>query len=162
MTGVQPYVILLDYDAEITTDEAKEEYALEYYDRNIDIDSAFLYIYFAQEDTDEDVGYMCYAVGVDAMSVMDDEAIEIFWNYIDRYWDSDLDADEMFAQVFEDTADSIMGTSGSSGSIFRTAVIVIGAMAILFIVVYMLTGRRRRAQYDGGDVIDVDENGNVY
>ena len=162
MTGVQPYVILLDYDEEVTTDEAKEEYTLEYYDRNIDIDNAFLYIYFAEENTDEDVGYMCYAVGVDAMSVMDDEAIEIFWNYIDRYWYSELDTDEMFAQVFEDTADSIMGASGTSGSVLRMLVIVIGAAAILLIIVYMVIGRRRRTQYDGGDVIDVDENGNVY
>ena len=29
MTGVQPYVILLDYDEEVTTDEEKEDYTIE-------------------------------------------------------------------------------------------------------------------------------------
>ena len=85
-TGVQPYIVLNAYDSTLLTDTAKEEYAKKWYDEHIKNESTFLYMYFAEPDTDNDVGYMAYVNGKQVPSVMDSEAIEIFWAYVDKYY----------------------------------------------------------------------------
>lgn len=107
-TGVQPYIVLLQYHPELTTDSQKEEYAQDYYENNIDNESTFLYMYFAEEDQDNDVGYMCYVNGIQVDSVMDAEAVDIFWEYLDRNWYSDMSTDELFEKAFTKTAETIM------------------------------------------------------
>ncbi len=107
-TGVQPYVYLKAYDASLSTDEEKETYANNWYDENIGNEGTFLYIYFAEEDSDNDLGYMYCAEGYDIESVMDADALNTFWNYINEYWYSDLSMDDMLIQVFDSTAKAIM------------------------------------------------------
>lgn len=110
-TGVQPYIVLLKYHPELVTDFQKEEYAQAYYEDNIDNEATFLYMYFAEEDQDNDVGYMCYVNGKQVDSVMDTEAIEIFWGYLDRNWYSDMSTDTLFENAFTKTAETIMTKS---------------------------------------------------
>lgn len=107
-TGIQPYVYFKAWDASLTTDSEKENYAFGWYEDHIDNESTFLYIYFAEEDSDNDVGYMVYVNGQNIDSVMDEEAVEIFWNYVDRYWYSDLSTDDMLTEIFTSTANAIM------------------------------------------------------
>ncbi|MCD8232203.1 MAG: hypothetical protein LUD14_10440 [Clostridiales bacterium] len=107
-TGVQPYIYFKAYDASLTTESEKEEYAFDWYEENIDNEGTFLFIYFAEEDSDNDVGYMVYVNGYDIDSVMDGEAVEIFWNYVDEYWYSSLSTDDMLTEIFNSTADAIM------------------------------------------------------
>jgi hypothetical protein len=113
-TGVQPYVVLKAYDSSLTSDSAKSDYANEYYNDEIGNENSFLYMYFAEEDQDNDVGYMCYVCGHNADSVMDDEAVSVFWGKIDQYWYTDLSTDDLFEKVFSETADKIMNSSSSS------------------------------------------------
>lgn len=107
-TGVQPYVYLKAYDADLTTDSEKLAYAQDWYDENIGNEGTFLYVYFAEEDSDNDMGYMAYVCGETAAEVMDDEAAEIFWNYLEDYWYTDLSMDDVLIETFDSTADSIM------------------------------------------------------
>ncbi len=107
-TGVQPYVYLKAYDSTLTSDSEKEEYAENWYDENIDNEGTFLYIYFAEEDAEEEVGYMYCVDGYEIASVMDEEAIDIFWDYVNEYWYSDLSMDDMLVKVFDSTAEAIM------------------------------------------------------
>ncbi|MCC8151051.1 MAG: hypothetical protein LIO96_06255, partial [Lachnospiraceae bacterium] len=107
-TGVQPYVYFKAYDASLTSSSEKEAYAFDWYEDNIDNEGTFLFLYFAEEDADNDVGYMVYVNGYDIDSVMDEEAVEIFWNYVDEYWYSDLSTDDMLTEIFNSTADAIM------------------------------------------------------
>lgn len=107
-TGVQPYILLRDYDASLKTEAAKEQWALDYYDANFDTENIFLFVYFAEKDTDNDVGYMSYANGYQTTSVMDAQAVDIFWNNIDRYWYTDLSTDDVIVNTFHDTAKTIM------------------------------------------------------
>jgi len=107
-TGVQPYVYFKAYDSSLTSYSEKEEYAFDWYEENIDNEGTFLFLYFAEEDTDNDVGYMVYVNGYDIDSVMDEEAVEIFWDYVDEYWYSDLSTDNMLTEIFNSTADAIM------------------------------------------------------
>lgn len=107
-TGVQPYIVLLKYHPELVTESQMEEYAQEYYEENIDNEATFLYIHFAEEDQDNEVGYMCYVNGKQVDSVMDPEAVDIFWDYLDRNWYSTMSTDELFENAFTKTAETIM------------------------------------------------------
>lgn len=146
-TGVQPYIVLNAYDSTLLTDTAKEEYAKKWYDEHIKNESTFLYMYFAEPDTDNDVGYMAYVNGKQVPSVMDSEAIEIFWAYVDKYWYSDMSTDDMFTIIFTKTADRIMTKSTTAADVGNNAVKVIGVIVVFAgIVVVMVVRRKHKAE----------------
>jgi cbb3-type cytochrome oxidase subunit 3 len=145
-TGIQPYIILKEYDESLTTDAAKEAWTTDYYDSNFDTENIFLYVYFAEEDEDGDVGYMTYANGYQASSVMDAEAVEIFWNNIDKYWYTDLSTDDVFVYAFDDTADTIMHVSTTGKDIFKWILIVIAIILVGVIVIRLVKEKNRRAK----------------
>lgn len=146
-TGVQPYIVLNAYDSTLLTDTAKEEYAKKWYDEHIKNESTFLYMYFAEPDTDNDVGYMAYVNGKQVPSVMDSEAIEIFWAYVDKYWYSDMSTDDMFTTIFTKTADRIMTKSTTAADVGNNAVKVIGVIVVFAgIIVVMVIRRKHKAE----------------
>lgn len=146
-TGVQPYIVLNAYDSTLLTDTAKEEYTKKWYDEHIKNESTFLYMYFAEPDTDNDVGYMAYVNGKQVSSVMDSEAIEIFWAYVDKYWYSDMSTDDMFTTIFTKTADRIMTKSTTAADVGNNAVKVIGVIVVFAgIIVVMVLRRKHKAE----------------
>ena len=146
-TGVQPYIVLNAYDSTLLTDTAKEEYAKKWYDEHIKNESTFLYMYFAEPDTDNDVGYMAYVNGKHVPSVMDSEAIEIFWAYVDKYWYSDMSTDDMFTTIFTKTADRIMTKSTTAADVGNNAIKVIGVIIVFAgIIVVMVLRRKHKAE----------------
>lgn len=146
-TGVQPYIVLNAYDSTLLTDTAKEEYAKKWYDEHIKNESTFLYMYFAEPDTDNDVGYMAYVNGKQVSSVMDSEAIEIFWAYVDKYWYSDMSTDDMFTTIFTKTADRIMTKSTTAADVGNNAIKVIGVIVVFAgIIVVMVLRRKHKAE----------------
>ena len=146
-TGVQPYIVLNAYDSALLTDTAKEEYAKKWYDEHIKNESTFLYMYFAEPDTDNDVGYMAYVNGKQVSSVMDSEAIEIFWAYVDKYWYSDMSTDDMFTTIFTKTADRIMTKSTTAADVGNNAIKVIGVIVVFAgIIVVMVIRRKHKAE----------------
>ena len=146
-TGVQPYIVLNAYDSTLLTDTAKEEYAKKWYDEHIKNESTFLYMYFAEPDTDNDVGYMAYVNGKQVSSVMDSEGIEIFWAYVDKYWYSDMSTDDMFTTIFTKTADRIMTKSTTAADVGNNAVKVIGIIVVFAgIIIVMVVRRKHKAE----------------
>ena len=146
-TGVQPYIVLNAYDSTLLTDTAKEEYAKKWYDEHIKNESTFLYMYFAEPNTDNDVGYMAYVNGKQVSSVMDSEAIEIYWAYVDKYWYSDMSTDDMFTTIFTKTADRIMTKSTTAADVGNNAVKVIGVIVVFAgIIVVMVVRRKHKAE----------------
>ena len=146
-TGVQPYIVLNAYDSTLLTDTAKEEYAKKWYDEHIKNESTFLYMYFAEPNTDNDVGYMAYVNGKQVSSVMDSEAIEIFWAYVDKYWYSDMSTDDMFTTIFTKTADRIMTKSTTAADVGNNAVKVIGVIVVFAgIIIVMVVRRKHKAE----------------
>ena len=145
-TGVQPYVILHEYDAELTTDSEKQTWAEEYYEGHFDTENIFLYVYFAEKDTDNDVGYMVYVNGKQTSSVMDSQAVEIFWNYLDKYWYGNGTTDQVFIDTFEDTADTIMKVSTNPEDVKKWFLIAAIVVAVLGFIVYMVRLKIRRAK----------------
>lgn len=142
-TGIQPYIYLKAYDAGLASDEDKEAYARDWYEANIDNESTFLYVYFAEADQDGEVGYMAYVNGKQVTSVMDAEAVGIFWNYIDNFWYKDMSTDDMFAGVFRSTADKIMTKSATFYDIVLTCLKISGVVTVLLGVLLLMQTRRR-------------------
>lgn len=149
-TGIQPYIYLKAYDTSLSTDAEKEEYARDWYDKNIDNEDTFLYVYFEDADPDE-VGYMAYVNGKEVTSVMDAEAVSIFWNYIDRYWtDGSLTMVQVFTKTFDSTAKTIMtkSTTGKDlakkGILFGT--VLVGVVAVIVILRMHYKRQKEKAQ----------------
>ena len=147
-TGVQPYIVLLDYIPELRTDDEKQEYAESWYEENIDNEATFLYVYFAEANENEysEPGYMCYVNGRQVSSVMDSEAVDIFWSYLDKYWVSDLSTDDMFVKTFTSTADRIMTKTTTSKDIVKYVLIVAAAGIVVFGVVKVVKLNHKRAR----------------
>ena len=137
-TGVQPYIILKAYDPNLATDDQKTEWAEEYYDSHFDTENIFLYVYFGEMDADNDVGYMTYVNGAQTSSVMDSEAIEIFWNNIDKNWYSDMSTDDLFVDAFNSTGKTIMKVHRSKADVIKWvlifAVVGVGSLTVVNLV----------------------------
>ncbi len=144
-TGIQPYLVIHSYDPALKTDAQKAEYAKDYYDQNIGNEDTFLYMYFA-EPNDNAVGYMQTVNGKKVDTVMDAQAVDIFWNYIDNEWTSSKSTDDLFVDVFTQTADRIMTKTTTSNDVamrgLLIAAIVIIAGAIL-VVIYLKNKREK-------------------
>ncbi len=137
-TGVQPYVYLRAYDSSLTSDEEKSSWAKDFFDNTLQDQDGFLFVYFAEEDQDEDVGYMAYVAGSRAQSVMDSEAVDIFWSYIDRYWPTDMSTDDVIYESFTDTATAIMHVSTTEADLSKyrlLAIIVVGGGVVIFLII---------------------------
>lgn len=146
-TGVQPYIVMNAYDSTLTTDAQKEQYAKDWYSEHIKNEDTFLFMYFAEKDTDNDVGYMAYVNGKQVSAIMDSEAVEIFWAYVDEYWYSNMSTDDMLTTIFTKTADRIMTKTTTSADIGNNAVKVIGIIVVFAgIIVVMVVKRKHDAE----------------
>lgn len=142
-TGVQPYIVLHRYDSSLTTDTEKEAYAKKYYTDNIKNEGTFLFMYFAEQDTDNDVGYMCYVNGKQVTSVMDSEAVDIFWAYVDNNWYSNMSTDDMFVTIFDKTADRIMTKTTTGADVGKKVVTLLIVVVVIGGILVVMRVRRK-------------------
>ena len=148
-TGIQPYVMLLDYDESLWdggnwNEDAAEQYLAQVYADTFSDNGHLIFAYFACENDTEDMDGMFYFYyGSAAYSIMDDEAETIFWSYFDmNYNNLDLSIAEFIGQTFEETADNIMhvGTSGISTLI--KAAVVFAVICVAAIIIGIVVAKR--------------------
>ncbi len=154
-TGIQPFIVLKAYDATLISDGDKEQYALDWYDTHIDNEATLLFMYFAEQDSDYDVGYMMLVNGKLVSSVMDSEAFEIFWAYTDKYWYSDLDTDEMFVEIFDNTARRIMQKTTTGADVGKTFLIVAGILAVCGLGIYFYKLKKKKDAQEAKQVEEI-------
>ena len=140
-TGIQPYVVLLQYDPSVWTDgkwneAAAEEYLAQIYNETFSDNGHLIFAYFACENDSEDMDgtfYLYY--GSAAYSIMDNEAETIFWSYFDmNYNNLDLSIAEFMGQTFRQTADNIMHISTDVNN-NNTFVAISAVFAVLCVMV---------------------------
>ena len=95
------------------------------------------------EDVDNEVGYMCYVNGKQVDSVMDAEAVDIFWGYLDRNWYSDMSTDELFTNAFIMTAETIMTKSRTKTDVVFVLAAGFVIIGILFAAISAMKTKRR-------------------
>ncbi len=154
-TGIQPYIYLKSYDETLTSDSQKDNYAQNWYEQNIDNEDTFLFVYYEDQDPNE-IGYMAYVNGKQVTSVMDSEAVNIFWNYIDRYWtDNSLSTVEVFTKTFNSTADTIMEKSTTSNDIIKIICIIVGIVIVIGGIIYILRMKFKRDKEKAKETVEI-------
>lgn len=154
-TGIQPYIYLKSYDDTLTSDNQKDSYAQNWYEQNIDNEDTFLLVYYEDLNPNE-IGYMSYVNGKQVTSVMDSEAIDIFWNYIDRYWsDSSLSTVDVFTKAYDSTAKTIMKRTTTSKDIIKIICIVVGILLIIGGIIYILRMKFKRDKEKAEETIEI-------
>jgi hypothetical protein len=106
-TGVVPILYFKEYDNALAADRQKQEWAEDYFDEYIDDPFVFLYVYFNDRDDDGE-GYMGLVNWLEAEKIMDEEATEIFWAILEKYWWQDIENEDVFIKTFRELADKIM------------------------------------------------------
>ena len=154
-TGIQPYIYLKSYDETLTSDSQKDNYAQNWYEQNIDNEDTFLFVYYEDQNPNE-IGYMAYVNGKQVTSVMDSEAVNIFWNYIDRYWtDDSLSTVEVFTKTFNSTANTIMGKSTTSNDIIKIICIIVGIIIVIGGIIYILRMKFKRDKEKAKETVEI-------
>lgn len=135
-TGVQPYVYILPNGESTSVSDLKSR-AEALYPQLFTDEGHFLLVFC----DDGYGGYNCgYTVGSQAKTVMDDEAVSILADYLDRYYnDSSVSEEEIFSNAFAKTADRIMTVTKSP--VVPIAVCV-AAVIVIALIVYSLQKRR--------------------
>ena len=154
-TGIQPYIYLKSYDETLTSDSQKDNYAQNWYEQNIDNEDTFLFVYYEDQDPNE-IGYMAYVNGKQVTSIMDSEAVNIFWNYIDRYWtDDSLSTVEVFTKTFNSTANTIMEKSTTSNDIIKIICIIVGIIIVIGGIIYILRMKFKRDKEKAKETVEI-------
>lgn len=154
-TGIQPYIYLKSYDETLTSDSQKDNYAQNWYEQNIDNEDTFLFVYYEDQNPNE-IGYMAYVNGKQVTSVMDSEVVNIFWNYIDRYWtDDSLSTVEVFTKTFNSTANTIMEKSTTSNDIIKIICIIVGIVIVIGGIIYILRMKFKRDKEKAKETVEI-------
>lgn len=136
-TGVQPYLVILPNGTTTSVSELAA-YAEKVYPQIIEDQGHFLIVFC----DDGNGGYNWgYALGNQARSVMDDEALNIFNSYLDRYYsDYSLSEEEIFSKAFSDTGTRIMKGEDNS---FDVVLIVILAVVLVALLAAFFMGKKK-------------------
>lgn len=103
-TGIQPYVMTVDISKVKKWDDDK---LVDTYLDLFEDEGHFLLVIFADKKGTKDWEYS-WCLGNDTESILDDEAMDILWWYIDEYYETDMSDDAMISTAFHDAADKIM------------------------------------------------------
>lgn len=140
-TGVQPYLYMLP-NGDTTSVSELNTLADELYDRLFRDEAHFLLVF-----CDDNYGsYNCgYVVGSQAKTVMDDQAIGILADYLDRYYnDYSISEEQIFAYTFAKTGERIMTVQESPLPVIFISLAVVAVCVVAFVAVRRHNERKRR------------------
>ena len=146
-TGVMPYLYLTDTVDGETSPKSNDfiNFANTTYDElftaaNGQVDEAHVLVIFHEYYDGEYTVY--YLAGVQAQSVIDDEAGEILLDYFDRYYyDSSKDNSQYFAAVFEEAGEAMMKVTRPA---WYYPTIIGGVLIVLLAVIAIITLRAKK------------------
>ncbi|MCD8316436.1 MAG: hypothetical protein LUB61_03400 [Eggerthellaceae bacterium] len=139
-TGVWPYVYILPNGSVTSTSELMSM-AEELYNEMFTDSAHFIMVFCDNNNGGYNVGYY---MGSAARTVLDDEAIQILSEYLERYYDDySIDENQIFANTFRDTANRIMSRTIPAYLIVLICIIIIAVIvAIVLIVRWRLKVKR--------------------
>lgn len=133
-TGVQPVIYITDN---------REAQAASLYDEICSDEGHFLLVVIGSKDGSTDWEYD-YQWGAAASSIMDKEAEDIFFAYLDSYYYGSYTDEEVFANAFKSTADTIMSSTTNGFDVLR--VMIIGVVIIIVLLILVNFWKARKAQ----------------
>lgn len=153
-TGIQPYILLVPYQSQywngnnINGDTA-QAYLENYYNNHFTDEAHWILAYFEcpYDSKSEMNGHFHYLSGYTADTIMDAEALRIFWGYLEMYYnDTSYTIEEMFANAFVDTAETIMSVPTNGWDFAGILVIVLGVIAVFTCIVVVVKTSAKRKQ----------------
>ena len=151
-TGIQPYVLLLPYDGAYwngggsANASAMDAYLDTVYEETFTDEAHFIFAYFAAEadSKGEMEGEFRYLSGYSADTIMDSEALKIFWGYFqENYYNTRLSLESMIADTFADTAERIMSRPTN---VFDTLSVMLWVVGIIVVVIGAVVLAKKAAQ----------------
>ena len=139
-TGVQPAVYLVNRPDLIGDGQAQLEEAQRIFNEMNLGNNAFLFVYYDDDGTDGD---WTIWTGSSAATVMDDEAQQIFADYLEQNWFSDKNEDDVFIDTFTSTADRIMSRTTNANDVAIWIWIALGVVAAGAAVILIMKTRRK-------------------
>jgi len=142
-TGVQPYLYILP-NGYTTSVRELNEMAEKLYGE-LFTDSAHFLLVFCDSGYES---FNCgYAVGAQARTIMDEEAIDILAGYLERhYYDYSLSEEEIFSKAFEDTGKRIMTVEISPLVPLVLCITLITVAVMAFLILKARREQREREQ----------------
>lgn len=141
-TGVQPYVYITNEvdGSRDPSDAQMEEFTNQLYDELFEDEAHVLLVF-----QDADGHYSRWlVVGSQAKTVIDQEAADILFSYIDNYYyDANLSSEEFFSESFSDAADRMMTKTANP---LVTIVMIVGVVVIVVVVGKVITQRIKHAK----------------
>lgn len=150
-TGVQPYLYITDTinGKHYPTEDDYISFADDNYSK-LFTDEAHLIIVFFEYNNQHQYYYLA---GDQAKTVFDDEANNIFSNYIDRYYyDENLSSEEFFSKSFADSADRIMTITKSP---WIPVLIILGVLAILVLLFLWWKNHKKQKNIEAQQTEDI-------
>ena len=141
LTGVRPYLYILP-NGESTSTQELGEYADRLYGELFGDEAHFLLVFCDSGNGTFNCGY---AAGSQAKSVMDDAAVAVLADELDRYYsDYSINESELFSRAFSATAQRIMDDGeGSAASALPVAGIALAALVASLAFILVLRRRER-------------------
>lgn len=149
-TGVQPYLYLLENGAVTSTSELTDMAEALY--PELFTDEGHFLLVFCDDDNGS---YNCgYVVGSQAKTVMDDEAIAILADYLDRHYnDYSITEEEIFSNTFAETAARIMTVTKSPLPTVAVCTTVVVVAALVFITLKKRREQREQEQKRAEEIL---------
>lgn len=146
-TGVQPYLYLTDSinGSHSPTDAEVEEFANTLYDQLFTDEAHLLLIFFEYDE----MYHTWYLAGTQAKTVLDQEAMDILLDYVDKYYYSDYTDDEFFSNAFDEAGTRIMSVTTSP---WIPVLIVVGILAILVVLFFWWRARKKQKNLEAQQV----------
>lgn len=150
LTGVQPYLYLLP-NGSVTSTVELTAMAEELYSQLFTDEGHFLLVFC----DDGGGSYNCgYTAGLQAKTVMDDEAVAILADYLDRYYnDYSISEEEIFSNTFAQTGERIMTVTKSPLPVVAVSVTVVVVAALVFITLKKRREQREREQKRAEEIL---------
>ncbi len=143
-TGVQPFLYLADgINGNYTPTESEAYLFSEALYGSLFSDQAHLLLIFMEDNGKHSCWYL---VGAQAQSVIDDEAMQILLDYIERYYAySELSDEEFFSRAFAEAGERIMHyEKPASFPTLLFVLLIIALLILIFVLLWRSTNRRQR------------------
>ena len=156
-TGVQPFIYITEeVDGSRDPSSAQmEEFSNTLYDELFD-DEAHLLVVLQDADGHY---FTWFITGAQAKQVIDNEAVSILSDYIDRYcYDASLSSEEFISKSFESAADRIMSKTANPLVIIAVVSGIVIVIAIFAVVTVKKINERKRQDEQMERILNSDLN----
>lgn len=153
-TGVQPFLYLTETVNGSYTPSGPEvqAFANDVYDQLFTDEGHMVFVFQCRDESD--IYTMAAVTGMQAKTVVDDEALEILYDFMDSYFYSDKTEDELFADAFHSAADRMMKTTPSYGAIFIILILAIILATVIFFILKAIFKRKKEAAQETIDILN--------